>query len=108
MLNLRKSSLTIAILSVLLLILTISPVSEVDSVNSYKSKSGIHVRDLHCDSGPDRIADNIFTVPRISYQTYGLEWNAFELEDGDSLISVTSVIGKANYGFMTLSYGRSA
>ena len=108
MLNLRKSSLAIAILSVLLLILTISPVSEVDSVNSFKSKSGIHVRDLYCDPGPYQIADVIFTVPEISYGTYGFEWNALELEDGDSLISVTSVIGKANYGFMTLSYGRSA
>ena len=108
MLNLRKSSFAIAILGVLLLILTISPVSEVDSVISYKSKSGIHVRGLHCDPGPDQIVDVIFTVPEISYGNYGFEWNALELEDRDSLISVTSVIGKANYGFMTLSYGGSA
>ena len=108
MLNLKRSSFARAILSVLLLILTISPVSEVDSVISYKSKSGIHVRDLHCDPGPDQIADVIFAVSEISHGTYGFEWDAFELEDGDSLISVTSVIGKANYGFMTLSYGGSA
>lgn len=89
-----------------------SPVSKANSVNYYKSKSGIYVQDLHFDSGPDKIAEIIFAVSEISHGTYGFEWDAFELEDvledGDSLISVTSVIGKVNYRFMTLSYGGSA
>lgn len=112
MLNLRKSSFSMAILSVLLLILMILSILEFDSVNSSESISRITIRNLHYNPGSNQITDSRFTIPKILNRTYGLECNAFELEDAldkrKSPISMASTVEKANYRSMILSYRVSA